>query len=266
MIGEQTNTDPVRRYVVSSLTPQGFVEEGTSYDYLIDHLYTAHEVVDDTGVTVWQGDYASESFGEVNITTEVVTNNLRFPGQYADAESGLYYNWFRYYDPTIGIYTQSDSIGLDGGTNTYAYAYQNSLYYIDPDGRIAFVALPIFAGGGAFAGSGFWVGGAIVGGGILVGSIPGDTPGDDTGGEAGQCPADNDKPKEKRPKENFPPYDGPPNGYKEGPRRGREYGPDGKPIRDYDRPHQGADYPHVHEWPNGKREHPGREYSPIPKR
>ena len=113
-MGEQTDTDPVRRYVVSSLTPQGFVEEGTSYDYLIDHLYTAHEVVDETGVTVWQGDYASESFGEVNITTEVVTNNLRFPGQYADAESGLYYNWFRYYDSELGQFIQDDPIGVLG--------------------------------------------------------------------------------------------------------------------------------------------------------
>jgi len=62
-----------------------------------------------------------------------------------------------------------------------------------------------------------------------------------------------------------PPDKGPPNGYVEGPRRGREYGPDGAPVRDYDNPHQGADYPHVHEWPNGEREEPGRPYSPIPK-
>ena len=126
-MGEQTDTDPVRRYVVSSLTPQGFVEEGTSYDYLIDHLYTAHEVVDETGVTVWQGDYASESFGEVNITTEVVTNNLRFPGQYADEESGLYYNYYRTYDPVVGRYMQSDPIGLDDGPNTYVYVESDPL-------------------------------------------------------------------------------------------------------------------------------------------
>ena len=130
-MGEQTDTDPVRRYVVSSLTPQGFVEEGISYDYLIDHLYTAHEVVDETGVTVWQGDYASESFGEVNITTEVVTNNLRFPGQYADEESGLYYNYYSTYDSVVGRYMQSDPIGLDDGPNTYVYVKNNPISKYD---------------------------------------------------------------------------------------------------------------------------------------
>ena len=110
------------------------IEDSASYDYLIDHLYTAHEVVDDTGATVWPGDYASESFGEVNITTEVVTNNLRFPGQYADAESGLYYNYYRTYDPVAGRYMQSDPMGLYDGTNTYAYVSNNPLMYIDPYG------------------------------------------------------------------------------------------------------------------------------------
>jgi hypothetical protein len=76
---------------------------------------------------------------------------------------------------------------------------------------------------------------------------------------------DTNKKKKKKGKESKPPYNGPPNGYEEGPRRGREYGPDGKPSRDYDKPHQGADYDHVHEWPNGVREHPGRPYSPIPR-
>jgi len=46
---------------------------------------------------------------------------LRLPGQRHDPETGLHYNFFRDYDPSIGIYKQSDPIGLAGGLNTFAY-------------------------------------------------------------------------------------------------------------------------------------------------
>jgi RHS repeat-associated protein len=57
--------------------------------------------------------------------------NIRFPGQYYDQETGLHYNYFRYYDPSTGRYINSDPVGLGGGLNTYAYVGNNPLKYLD---------------------------------------------------------------------------------------------------------------------------------------
>jgi RHS repeat-associated protein len=58
---------------------------------------------------------------------------LRFQGQYADDETGLHYNRFRYYDPETGRYLSPDPIGLKGGPNAYGYA-RDPTHWIDPLG------------------------------------------------------------------------------------------------------------------------------------
>jgi RHS repeat-associated protein len=60
--------------------------------------------------------------------------NLRYPGQYSDDESGLFFNGYRSYCPSCGRYTQPDPIGLDGGWNRIGYAYQNPLKFTDSKG------------------------------------------------------------------------------------------------------------------------------------
>jgi RHS repeat-associated protein len=63
--------------------------------------------------------------------------NLRFPGQYYQAETGLMYNYMRDYDPATGRYLQSDPIGLTGGINTYTYAKSTPMMRADPSGLFA---------------------------------------------------------------------------------------------------------------------------------
>jgi len=70
----------------------------------------------------------------VTLSANTVQPNMRLPGQYYDSESGLHYNYFRYYDPSTGRYITADPIGLLGGLNPYQYATANPLRFIDPYG------------------------------------------------------------------------------------------------------------------------------------
>jgi RHS repeat-associated protein len=71
-------------------------------------------------------------------TYSTITNNLRFPGQYFDAESGLNYNMMRDYDPTLGRYVQSDLIGknrqFSAPDNLYAYSKNSPALFYDSSG------------------------------------------------------------------------------------------------------------------------------------
>jgi RHS repeat-associated protein len=60
--------------------------------------------------------------------------HLRFPGHYFDEETGLHYNRYRYYSPSLGRYLQSDPIDIEGGVNVYAYT-PRPLTTVDLDGR-----------------------------------------------------------------------------------------------------------------------------------
>ena len=97
-----------------------------------DHLGTPQKLSDPAGALVW--DRQALPFGATSAVAGPQSLPLRFPGQYADAETGLYYNYFRDYDATLGRYLQSDPIGLAGGLNTYAYVGGNPLRWVDPFG------------------------------------------------------------------------------------------------------------------------------------
>ncbi|MBX2809165.1 MAG: RHS domain-containing protein, partial [Cellvibrionaceae bacterium] len=109
LVGESSN-GILRRYILEGATPIAFIENGEIYHYLKDHLGTAHEIIDDAGNLVWQGDYGS--FGKVLVNVGTVDNNLRYPGQYFDSETNLHYNHYRTYDPQTGRYLTTDPRGI----------------------------------------------------------------------------------------------------------------------------------------------------------
>lgn len=107
--------------------------------YHRDHLETPMLATDKAGRVVWSAVY--HPFGRATITAPAATSdmptvqsNLRLPGQYEDVETGLHYNFHRFYEPESGRYLQSDPIALDGGINTYGYVNGNPLRFTDPYG------------------------------------------------------------------------------------------------------------------------------------
>ena len=102
------------------------------YFFVNDHLGTPQKIVNESGQVVWAGFY--QPFGKSWAYPADITNNFRFQGQYYDAETGLHYNWNRYYDPDTGRYITADPIGLEGGVNLYEYVRGNPVNLTDPPG------------------------------------------------------------------------------------------------------------------------------------
>ena len=84
--------------------------------------------VDRAGALVWEG--AFDAWGGAVDAGGAVEIDLRFPGQVADAETGLRYNRHRYYDPATRTYGQSDPTGLRGGLRPQGYV-KSPLQWVD---------------------------------------------------------------------------------------------------------------------------------------
>jgi len=113
---------------------------GTATLYYIhtDHRQAPWMVSDATGHVRWGKSSSLDPYPWTAPSNwaDSIEMNLRLPGQIYLAELGLNYNYFRDYDPDIGRYLQSDPIGLAGGINTYVYANNNPLRYVDPSGLV----------------------------------------------------------------------------------------------------------------------------------
>ncbi|HEY6726517.1 MAG TPA: RHS repeat-associated core domain-containing protein, partial [Polyangiaceae bacterium] len=171
--------DSVRDYLYypGTYEPLALRVDGRIYYYHNDHLATPQRLTDEQGQVAWAADYAA--FGFAHVTLELVENPLRLPGQYADVETGLHYNRFRYYSPALGRYLSVDPVGLLGGHNLYLYANNDPVNASDPLGLFSWGALGAAVVGGVAAAalvatSPFWGPIAVVGvGALAVGAVIG---------------------------------------------------------------------------------------------
>ena len=97
-----------------------------------DQIGIPREMTDKDGKLLWFGNYTG--WGRLKEETKVTDNAyqpFRLQNQYADRETGLHYNFFRYYEPDAGRFVNQDPIGLASNiTNLYEFAL-NTQVWID---------------------------------------------------------------------------------------------------------------------------------------
>ena len=74
-----------------------------------DYFATPLQAYDKQGNKVWEQEL--DIYGRQRKRPSAFIP-FKYQGQYEDAETGLYYNRFRYYDPNVGSYISQDPIGL----------------------------------------------------------------------------------------------------------------------------------------------------------
>ena len=101
------------------------------YAIVTDMIGTPTELVTPSGAVAWQA--RTTLWGNRSFERGAAYTPLRFPGQYHDPESGLNYNYIRYYDPVDGRYASGDPLGLDPAPDPHAYV-ANPTGWVDPLG------------------------------------------------------------------------------------------------------------------------------------
>ena len=114
-------------------TEDGESRQQTRY-FHCDQIGIPREMTDKDGNLLWFGNYTG--WGRLKEETKVTDSAyqpFRLQNQYADRETGLHYNFFRYYEPDAGRFVNQDPIGLKGGENFYQFS-TNIQNMIDPWG------------------------------------------------------------------------------------------------------------------------------------
>jgi RHS repeat-associated protein len=121
----------------NSHVPAARLQNGKAASVITSHLGTPIEMYDENGTLEWAAE--TGIWGEMrSFEGQAAACPFRFQGQYADEETGLYYNRFRYYDPESGQYISKDPIGLQGGIQLYGYVH-NTNAWVDPFGLGGFL-------------------------------------------------------------------------------------------------------------------------------
>ena len=107
------------------------VANGECFSIISDYLGTPLQAYDKQGNKVWEQEL--DIYGRQRKRPSAFIP-FKYQGQYEDAETGLYYNRFRYYDPNAGSYISQDPIGLAGGSLILYMYVSNSNNLIDPFG------------------------------------------------------------------------------------------------------------------------------------
>lgn len=126
----------VRFILVVSFSMLSLVVKAQHQGHMVlnDERMRPVQVLSTSGTKEWEVSY--RPFGEVVVVQDTLNlgEKFGFAGQWYDAESGFYYNYYRDYDPSLGRYIQSDPIGIIGGKNLYVYSEQNPINNYDPFG------------------------------------------------------------------------------------------------------------------------------------
>ena len=122
--------NPVRGYVLGN----EYISQvnGTTFGYYLNDGQGSVRYLTGSDGSI-RNHYRYSAFGETITAEETVPNRLRYNGQMADGLTGLYYLRARYYNASLGRFTQEDVIYNDG-LNLYAYCNSNPVMYSDPSG------------------------------------------------------------------------------------------------------------------------------------
>ncbi|MYH17778.1 MAG: RHS repeat-associated core domain-containing protein [Gemmatimonadetes bacterium] len=134
VLAEYTGQTQSANYVYAGSRRIARIAGSSASYYLADHLGSTRSLVGEDGAVTAAYDYWP--YGKILVSSGTGATHFRFTGHERDAESGLDYMLDRNYAYNIGRFLRPDPMQDEyPGISPYAYAANNPLKYVDPDGR-----------------------------------------------------------------------------------------------------------------------------------